>query len=166
MTQRDRRIHLWTPSPNFQTDMISHNWWCVQRHHYFNLCLCKWFWTMSVSTSALHVIVLFLSPLDISANKRFIQISRRQTWTPETGVNVDAFGQFPNKQLHFDTYHQMLKRRTWKHQQLNDLAVQRLGTPNSKLSVFLLIRSVSPSLSLCLLSQCSALALPMNHPPL
>lgn len=77
-----------------------------------------------------------------------IQISLRKTWTPETGINADAVGQFLNQQLYFDSYNQMLKRRKLKHQQLNDLAVQRLGTSNSKLSVFLLVLSISPSHSL------------------
>lgn len=83
----------------------------------------------------------------VSIQVPFIQISLWKAWTPETGVNADAFGQFLNQPLHF-SYNQMLKRRKLKHQQLNALAVQRLGTPNSKLSVFLIMLSVSPSHSL------------------
>lgn len=88
----------------------------------------------------------------VSVQLPFIQISLWKTWTPETGVNADACGQFLTQQLHF-SYNQMLKRRKLKHQQRNDSAVQRLGTPTSKLSVSLLTLSVSPSHSLFVCSQ-------------
>lgn len=125
---------------------MSHNRRCARGHHYFNL-FCTWcIWSGRGGLRTLPAVLQAYGQSYhqgqhvVSVQLPFMQISLWKTWTPATG-------HFLNQQLHFSS-NQMLKRRKLKHQQLNDVAVQRLRTPNSKLSVFLLVLSVSPSHSL------------------